>query len=87
VGQIRAARIAVDDDPQVEIASARDADSFLITNRDAANSVYVGATGVTSAAGYELKAGESIELDLDGEDKAYAICSTGQSATLHVLKV
>lgn len=83
---LRAVRVSVDDTQDL-IADARDADSFLVTNRAAANSVYVGATGVTSATGYELKAGETLEIDLEGEDKAYAICAGGLTATLHVLKV
>lgn len=83
---LRSARVSVDETADL-VADARDADSFLITNRAVANSVYIGKSDVASTTGYELKAGESLEIDLDGEDKAYAICASGLTATVHVLKV
>jgi hypothetical protein len=82
---IRAARVTVDQTVDL-VASARDASSHLITNRNATNSVYLGGSNVTDTTGYELKAGESREVYLSGEDQLYAICAAGLSAVLHILK-
>lgn len=57
-------------------------------NRDAANSVYLGGANVTAAAGanpgYELKAGESIEVDA-AIDSVYGICAAGLTARVDIL--
>lgn len=81
----RGVRVAVADVRSV-VATARDAEYFILTNRDATDSVYLGDVTVTAANGYELKPGESVEVQLDGEDSAYGICSGGLAASVHVLK-
>jgi cold shock CspA family protein len=55
-----------------------------ITNRDATNSVFLGGKTVTAAAGYELKAGESIEYDAHN-DTLYGICAAAKTARVDVL--
>lgn len=39
--------------------------------------VYVGGSGVTTAAGYPLAAGEAISLDVGKTDEVYGIVATG----------
>ena len=58
----------------------------VVTNRDATNSVDLGPTGLTSGAGYELKAGETVELVLAAGDELYAIAASAATAIVHVLK-
>lgn len=50
--------------------------SILVTNRHASASVDLGDEDVTAGAGYELKAGESVTVDLDSEG-VYAVASSG----------
>ena len=58
----------------------------IITNRDAAVSVYIGGpTVVAVTGGYELKAGEEIGAQLSLGDDLYAITSAG-SVRVDVLK-
>lgn len=56
--------------------------SLLVRNRGAA-SVFLGASDVTTATGYELLADESLALDLN--EDVYAICASGTVAC-HVLE-
>lgn len=59
--------------------------SILVTNRHATVSVYLGPSIVTST-GYELKAGESVSVDLNPGETLYAIAASG-SVSVHVLEV
>ena len=60
--------------------------ALLVRNRDASASVYIGASNVTTATGYELLAGESLPVDLDPGEDIYAICAAS-TVTCHVLEV
>lgn len=46
-------------------------------NRDATNSVDLGGSGVTAGAGYELKPGDVLTVDLRGSGDLYAIADVG----------
>lgn len=57
----------------------------LLTNRHASLSTFLGAAGVTTGTGYELKAGESLSVDLARGESIYGIVSAG-TGTIHVLE-
>lgn len=61
--------------------------SYTITvkNTDATNPVYLGPTGVTSATGYQLAAGEALSVDLAIGEKLFAR-ATGGSVVVGVLE-
>lgn len=67
------------------LLDGRDATHFLIHNKHATVSVWLGESGVTAATGYELAAGETLECELTGKDKLYAK-SGGADVLVHVLK-
>lgn len=79
-------RVPVDDNPAVLVVEGKEGSEALICNRDDTDSVYLGESGVTSATGYELAAGESMYVSIGSDDDdLYAICAPGLAATLHVL--
>lgn len=87
MAQVDGARISVDE-TRDKIADSREANSFLLTNRHATESVDLGGSAVTTGNGYELKAGESIELTLTGRDNdLYAVAAAGKTVSVHVLKL
>lgn len=51
--------------------------SVTFTNRDASVSVDIGPSTVTSGAGYELKPGTSISMDLNSGESVYGIVASG----------
>ncbi len=59
---------------------------LTVTNRDGTNSVSLGPSGVTFAAGYELKKAETVSLTLSSGDALYAIASSAITVVVHVLK-
>lgn len=59
---------------------------MLIRNTDATVSVFLGGAAVSSSTGYELKAGQSIELDAR-EDKVYAIAAAAGPVRVDFLAV
>lgn len=81
---VRSARVAVDATRDA-VASARDADSFVIKN-GGASPVYLGDATVTDTTGFALAVDDSVVLDLRAEDVLYGVCAAGQSTTLHILK-
>lgn len=91
-----AVRVTVDSAGPDEIARASSEDfgsglrsvrtSVLVTNQDATNSVYLGGPSVATTDGYELKAGKSIEVVLDGNDILYGICAATITVVLHLLR-
>lgn len=58
--------------------------SVLVRNRGAA-AVNLGASGVTTATGYQLDAGETVAIDLDPGEQLHGICASGTVAC-HVLQ-
>lgn len=58
-------------------------ESVVVRNRHATASIYLGGSGVTTANGFEVLPGESVTLDLRGED-VYAIAGVA-GVTVHVL--
>lgn len=57
--------------------------SVLVKNAGAA-SVFLGGSGVTTEAGFELAAGEAVSLDLNVSDSVYGIVASG-TVVCHVL--
>lgn len=49
--------------------------------------IYLGATGVTAAAGFEVAAGATISVDLGQNVDLYAIADTGQTVACRVLQL
>lgn len=66
-------------------ASAGDGSSVLV-QAPAAAILYVGGSGVTSAAGFPIPAGQSLSVDLPPFDELYGILATG-TGTASVLRV
>ena len=87
---IGASRITVDDTVGGTALVTGDAGvsgaRVRVTNRDGANAVSLGPSGVTFAGGYELKAGESVDMVLPAGDELYGIAGATLSAVIHVLK-
>jgi hypothetical protein len=59
--------------------------SALIRNTSTTTSVYLGQSGVTSTTGFELKAGESLALEMFRGSTLYAITASG-TAEVHVMR-
>lgn len=60
--------------------------SILVRNRGA-NAVFLGDVAVTAATGFQLDAGEAIQVDVTTQlDGLYGIATTGTN-TCHVLQV
>ena len=59
--------------------------ALVVTNRDGANPVFLGATGVTIGSGYELKAGETVGLALTAGEELFAIAGAALTAAVHVI--
>jgi hypothetical protein len=55
--------------------------SIAIRNTDTTNTVYLGASGVTSSTGFPLKAGETFVMDRNYA-AIYGICAAGLTATV-----
>lgn len=68
----------------VQVALDRDRGSLLLRNRGSA-AVFVGGSGVTSAAGFQVDAGETLALDLEADEAVFAVAASG-SHEVHVLR-
>lgn len=68
------AAIALDDGVALSIRSLY---SLVVTNTDATNPVWLGPLGVTSGTGHKLPAGASMSIDLQWQDRLYAIATGG----------
>lgn len=85
-------QIAVDDNPAVLILGD-DTDTLshgtgYFTNRTGGDTIYVGGPNVTASTGYPIAAGEEKgPFDLATGAKLYAICGSGDSATVDTLTV
>lgn len=73
-------RVSIDDDPAVLIVKGRKA----ILKNAGPQEVYLGGSGVTAAAGFDLASGGQLEVDAT-VDGVYGICATGETAIVHVL--
>lgn len=73
---------------QIQVNSTSDpanSAGLMITNRGTA-AVYLGATGVTTATGWQLDAGASVSVeDYNSRDAIFAIAASG-TQTLHVIR-
>lgn len=61
--------------------------SVVATNRDGTNSVDVGGADVTAGGGMELPPGESVSVDVSGNEVMYAIAAATVSARVDVLRM
>jgi hypothetical protein len=58
----------------------------VVTNQDATNSVDLGDASVAAGAGYELKAGKTVQIDLPKGEQLYAIRTGGADVRVDVLR-
>lgn len=71
--------------PNTQFAGTAQVPASVHVQNTGAETVYLGGSGVTSAAGFPLEINESIEIDLQA-DSLYAICATAGSSTVAVLR-
>lgn len=57
-----------------------------LLNRDGTNSVDLGGAGVTSAAGYELAAGQGVTVDVAANEVLFAIAPATVTVRVDVLR-
>lgn len=57
-----------------------------LCNRHATQNVFVGGSDVTTANGYQIKAGESLSLEIDLEQDVLFAVADGAATPLHILK-
>lgn len=81
--------VAVDDDPAVAIVSDAQGRREVLVGNEGPGDVFVGAAGVTSSTGVRLAVGQTLSYTsppeyITGDDAMYAICASGQAATLRV---
>lgn len=83
-----AAVVAVDDAPAVLLGTGTTAPGLgVLIKNEGPNTVYIGGSGVTSAAGFPLLITETLEVgSLVGGDKVYGICAAAETASLRVLR-
>lgn len=66
-------------------ATIRQSYALAIINTDAANPVYLGPSGVTSATGFKVPAGGQVSLDMQYGEKLFAR-ATGGTCIVGVLQ-
>jgi hypothetical protein len=77
----------VDDSPAVALTTANGIRrALVIRNPAAAQTIYLGGSGVTAAAGFPLAGGETVTLHLGEKDVVYGICGSGESTTVRLLE-
>ena len=60
---------------------------LALHNTDQATPIYIGGSaGVTSANGYRMDGKDSLNFILSATQSLWAICASGQSATISVLR-
>jgi hypothetical protein len=85
-----ASRVAVTDSADATVVSAAttganlNGTDVLISNRGAQSAFLDSATPVTSAVGFEVKAGEIFSITLYMSEAIFARCATGLTTTLGV---
>jgi hypothetical protein len=58
-----------------------------VHNTDQGNAVYLnGSSSVSSVTGYRLDAKDKLQLTLNASEQLWAICSSGQTAVVAVLR-
>lgn len=83
-------RVTVTDTATALIGAESDTVSggqILVRNRSATDSVDLGDSSVTSTGGYELAAGNTVELRLSAGDRLYGIAAAAGSVRVDVLRV
>lgn len=78
--------VAVDDSPAQLLASCVGGLTPVTIYNAGTDEVYLGGSDVTSATGLPVVAGQSFSYDLGARDELYAICASGETATVRVLK-
>jgi hypothetical protein len=68
------------------IADGAQGDDFLVRNRSAADSVDLGGATVAAGAGFELGAGESVNVQIIDTDKLYGIAGAGKTVRVDVIR-
>lgn len=82
---ISASRVTVDTTAGgVAIASSISGGRSIVVRHRGTNPVYLGPSGVTTATGFQLNAGDAVQFDLSGGDSLFGIVASG-SETLHVM--
>ncbi|MHB9019361.1 MAG: hypothetical protein ACYC3G_00585 [Minisyncoccota bacterium] len=70
----------------VGAAAAAGRRKVRIHNTDAALTIYLGGSGVTTANGFPLKFGEHVEFNLSSGVELYGIAGTGETVNVRVLE-
>lgn len=87
---VASAQVTVSNASATSIVTGADTDniqglSVAVRNADAAITVYLGGSAVTSATGFALLAGATIAVDLQPAETLYGRAASG-SPVVHVLK-
>jgi hypothetical protein len=84
-------QVAVDDSPAVKIVgddTGTLATGVALIRNAGTDEVYLGGSNVTSATGFQLAAATTLPpIPLSSGAEIYAICATGETATVHVLTI
>lgn len=67
------------------IFTARGGVSKVLIRNPTAVSVYIGGSGVTTATGFEIAAGDAVSVALEKQEAIYGIVASG-TAIVHVLE-
>ncbi len=61
---------------------------FVTLKNTGANTCYIGPSGVTTATGFALASGATLEnIELKNNETLYGICASSESATIKALQV
>lgn len=87
---ISAVKYDVDEDPVIRISAPgaiKSARTVHLRTEPSDDPVYIGPADVTSATGCPIYHDDvtPFVVRLGAQDSLYAVCATGQSATVHVL--
>lgn len=78
-------RLLVTDVPAIA-ADGMSGDSFLLRNASATDSIDLGGETVLTGAGFELSAGESVNVEIPGGDALFAVAAAGAEVRVDVLR-
>lgn len=82
------AAVAVTDTPAVVILASAAGRRDVLVGNAGPNAVYVGSASVTAATGVPFEVGQTLtytQASTGGDDAMYAICASGQTASLRVV--